>query len=203
MGYGYVTPTDIDTLERAMARAVSRLKGRRPMRVLEVGTCAGDTSRGMRAYLASLEVVDLDFWGVDSQRDMPSGPPFAGAHMVIGESVEVYHQVPGEFDFIFIDGCHCINHVMLDFLHYGDKLAELGVLAFHDASPLAQRKCDYQGHGPRLETDFGTACREALRKLGLAHTLRADWRLVEEAWDATADWGGVAVFERTMPRVAP
>lgn len=217
MGYGLLTPTDVEQLEQALREAWKRARTRlahafygegdtaERFRVLEIGVCHGDTSRGIRDYLESFggfydedekeHPFPLDFWCVDNQRDRPIEPPFPGAHLVLGPSEEVYPQVPGVFDFVLVDGCHCANHVALDFLHYGDKVRPGGFLMFHDMSPRAQGKLDWQGHGPKEHPDFGTASREAARLLGLLDNRRTDWRKAWEVWD-DQDWGGVLVVER-------
>lgn len=224
MPYGLITEIDAKQLEQALYEAVRRFEARGPLldedeedprrfRVLEIGVCHGDTSRGIKAFLDGLGWCDrqgndrpfpLDFWCIDNQRDKPIEAPFPGANLVLGPSEEVYPQIPrGEgFDFVFVDGCHCLNHVALDFLHYGDMVRPGGFLMFHDMAPQTQNKRDYQGHGPRLEDgraahpDFGTASREAARLLGLLDNRRTDWRKAWECHDEALNWGGVLVVER-------
>lgn len=165
------------------------------LNVLEVGVCHGDTSRAIRDYMVG-RGAQWTFWGIDNNRDLPVQVPFPGANLIIGESDQVYKQVPDQLHFVFIDGCHDINHVMLDFLHYGDRVVANGMVAFHDVSPKTQNKLDWQGYGPKGDPDFGTATREALRKLGLLNDDRMDWAFVCERWD-DGDSGGTALVKRT------
>ena len=196
MPYGLITPLDGRKLEESLrvaaALAVTRNEA---FTILEVGICHGETSRGMAQFLRQQQ-IPFTYWGVDNQRDKPVTPPFPEANVLLGPSEELYSQLPAVLHFVFVDGCHCINHVMLDFLHYGDRVPVGGRLVMHDAAPYTQRKLDYQGHGPRDQVDFGTATREAARKLGLLTGLRQDWRLVEQAWEPRWDSGGVLVLER-------
>lgn len=199
--YGIITTADGLALERSLRRVAYVFAGER-LRILEVGVCHGDTARGIKAFLDG-NGVPFDYVGVDNGRDLPVQVPFPGAKLVLGQSEEVYPQIESGLHWIFCDGCHALNAVMLDFLNYGDRLLVGGEIVFHDTSPLAQGKCDYQGQGPRLEDgraahpDFGTASREALRKLGLLDGKRTDWKQVDDTWLPDVDWGGTITCERT------
>ena len=198
--YGIISATDAQAVADALDEVVRRFPNQK-LRVCEIGICHGDTSRGIAQHLAD-QGVEFEYWGVDNDRDGAAGavcakqPPFEGANVVNGESEYVYMKVPGPLQFLFVDGGHDITHVMLDALHYGDKVEKGGLMLFHDVSPRAQNKMDWQGSGPKDHVDFGTATREALRKLGLFPELRSDWRLVAMAIDEALDWGGIAVFEK-------
>jgi len=200
IAYGLLTPTDADALEAALTLAHRNARDRheQTFRVLEVGICHGDTSRGIRAFVGSgaiFEPLPLDFWCIDNGRDRAIEVPFPGATLILGPSEEVYTQVPGAFDFVLIDGCHCVNHVALDALHYGDRVKPGGLMMFHDTSPRAQGKLDWQGHGPKDHPDFGTASLEAVRLVGLLDERRRDWRVFSRTHD-DQDWGGTLVVER-------
>lgn len=191
-----MTERDGSALEAAVLRAAPAT---RPMTVLEVGICHGDTARGIQRFCAKNGIL-VAYHGVDSGKDTGSvTPPFEGATVYQGDSAEIYEQVaPGVvFDLVFLDGCHCINHVMLDVLHYGPRLRPGGELVLHDVAARGQRKGDYQGHGPQT-LDFGTATLAALSKLGLYPWCPAStgWALIDYVDDGQ-DWGGVLVYRRT------
>lgn len=198
--FGIITPTDAQSLAEALDYVIEHRRS--PLRVCEIGICHGGTSRGIARYLND-RGIPFEYWGVDNDRDGRSGgavcakaPPFPGANVVQGESEFVYMRVPGDIDFLFVDGGHDIQHVMLDALHYGDKVVKGGVMVFHDIAPRGQNKLDYQGIGPEDHPDFGTATVEALRKLGMHPMRRDDWKLLSWKFDDAADWGGIAVFEK-------
>ena len=193
MPYGLLSNVDIQSLEGSIRLAHETFPAQ-ALTVVEIGICHGDTSRGIRDYLNGLGVA-FSYHGFDSQRDKQISPPFEGASLHLGDSAEIYHEAPEGIHWLMIDGCHCVNHMMLDFLHFGDRVAKGGVAIFHDVSPLSQNKCDYQGHGPNI-ADFGTACREGIRKLGLYDGFRTDWVLIKEDWEPNLNWGGVAVFQK-------
>ena len=193
MGYGIITPTDAQTLERSLQLAFDTFPGK-TLNLLEVGICHGDTARGVAEFCRG-KGITFNYTGVDSQRDRPIVPPFEGARLVLGDSTEVYGQVPYGFHWAFIDGCHCINHFSLDFLHYGDLMVSGGIVAIHDAAPDAQGVQHYQTHGPMID-DFGIGVREGLRKMGLLGKSNQDWTLIEETWDNCSNYGGIAVYRR-------
>jgi len=191
MPYGLLTPTDVQVLEDGLRLAMKTFPG--SIRVVEIGVCYGDTSRGIRTFLET-HGRELDYCGFDNQRDRPIDPPFPGATVHLGDSAETYLLAPSGIHFLLIDGCHCANHVMLDFLNFGDRVVPHGLVFFHDVNPKAQGKMDHQGHGPR-HVDFGTATREALRKLGLFPINSAAWGIVNAKWD-DQDWGGALLLGR-------
>lgn len=196
--YGIMTDTDKINFEEALRMAIWAFP-KEKLKILEIGVCHGDTARGIKQYYAYYH-TPIEYWGVDNNKDLKVEPPFPGANLVIGPSEDVHHKVPNGFHLIFIDGCHCSNHVMLDFLNYGRKTTLNGLVVFHDVSPAAQNKYDYQGHGDKVNHETGTSTRTALYKLGLQTSktpqFRADWNLIFERWDDHSDWGGIGVYQR-------
>jgi hypothetical protein len=160
----------------------------------------------MKGYVES-QGRKIDYSGFDNSRDMGVREPFhdadddlSRAKIYLGDSAETYRYAPKDIHFLLIDGCHCVNHVILDFLHFGDRVAPGGYLAFHDAKPSSQgheKDGQYQGHGPQ-DGDGGIAIREAHRLLGLndGSGFAKRWRKVAEEWDEGCWWGGVALFEK-------
>lgn len=191
MGYGLITEVDARLLERSLEEVLLTFSGQRVV-IVEIGVCHGDTSRGIRDFM-NARTNNWEYRGVDNQRDCPIPPPFEGAMVHLGASEEIYMHLPETVHWVMVDGCHCVNHILLDFLHYGDRLATHGLIYFHDASPYTQRKRDYQGHGPIDHDDFGTATREGFRKLGIPN---ARWALWKEDWMGRHDTGGAAVFRK-------
>ena len=189
--YGIITGTDALVIEHSLDKCINTFKNN--LSLLEIGVCHGDTSRSIRDYLNNAN-VNFKYYGVDSGKECRESP-FPECHMLWGQSEEIYHQCPDDLHWIFIDGCHCNNHVLLDFCNYSCKVVLGGFVVFHDVNPKNQFKLDYQGHGPKHYHEFGTAAVTALKKLGLSQGYRTDWTLVEQQWD-DQDWGGTAVYQR-------
>lgn len=201
MSYGLITQVDARALERSLIRVAARFPGR-PLRIVEVGVCHGDTSRALKAFLDAQGIV-FDYTGVDNSRDLPVAVPFEGARLIDEPSEFAYRHIATGVHWVFADGCHGANAVMLDFLNYGDLLAPGGELIFHDAAPYTQNKLDWQGIGPKDHVDFGTATRTACRRLGLLDGGRLDWSVVEEIWESSWDSGGVIVVVKLRNAVDP
>jgi len=204
--WGILTDTDVELIMESLSMLVERFGREETLKVMEVGVCRGKTSRGIKHELDRLRAV-YEYWAVDSGAGMAGNvlPPFEGCRLVIGNSEESYMEFPDDLHWVFIDGCHCINHVMLDILHYAPKVRDGGLIVLHDTSPLAQacnrHPPDYQKHGPR-HADFGTAILAAFDKLDVEH--RRDMQLVRSAQDEDACWGGVSVFKKVKnPEGAP
>lgn len=198
MGYGLISGVDASVLERSLIFTAGFFPDVPALRILEVGICHGDTSRALKAFLDSQSIA-FEYHGIDSGRDRDVPVPFEGATVHVGDSAELWPGIEGPFHWIFLDGCHCANHVALDFLHYGDKVPLGGSVIFHDAAPKSQGKCDYQGHGPREHHQFGTCVRDTARKLGLlSEHRRPDWFLEADERDESLDSAGVLWVRRIM-----
>ena len=130
-----ITALDSKIIEEYLLKTYTHFQTK--LRLIEIGVCAGSTAKGMRNFLDKNQ-IPFEYYGVDSGRDGKIQVPFEGANLVLGDSIKVYYKVPGKFHFVFVDGCHCINHTMLDFIHYGEKMEIGGYILLHDASPYVQ-----------------------------------------------------------------
>jgi hypothetical protein len=198
--YGLLGPTDPTVIERTLLEVARVFKCDPPFRVLEIGVCEGKTARGIKEFLDSYN-IKFEYWGVDNQRDRSVELPFPGANLVIGDSTTEYHRIPNDkwFRWILIDGCHCVNHAMLDFLHYSPLLSSGGFILFHDTNPDTQGKLDYQGHGPKDNPDMYISTRKAMELLGLSTGYLRGWSLVEDAigkFNPNGVTGGITVFRK-------
>src|SRR5574342_774587 len=133
------------------------------IKFLEIGVYQGQTGLGIKKWCDKRGIA-LEWWGIDSGRDIVPTPPFEGAKIVHGKSEQVYPNIPCDFDAILIDGCHCRNHIILDTLNYAPKVRRGGYLLFHDTSPSAQGK-DYQSDGPD-SPEFYISTLAAFRMIG-------------------------------------
>lgn len=192
MSYGFITTVDAGVMESVLVLFTGK-----PIRVLEVGTYTGGTARGIRDFCAA-QNSDLEYWGVDAS-PFSAPAPFPGAHYIVGKSEEVADQVPDELDVAFIDACHCVNHVILDALHYGRKVKVGGFIIFHDSAPDVQHvQHNDWVHGDEDRPIWKTGVLDAFGLLGWPNDA---WEIFKQDYDPTAllgglRYGGMTAFRR-------
>lgn len=190
--YGWLPEYDCRTMEMALD-AVCTLFPEGDINLCELGVHQGNTSRGMRDYLAS-KGRGIKHTGVDNRRDTQTIEPFEGSKLIIGNSIEVYNQIPDESQhFIFIDANHSYPMTMADFLVYSDKVVKGGMVAFHDTGAQIKPMTDFQGIGDMDDPDMYIACRKAVKKLGLLDNKFEGWSLLLDRWDDNFHTGGMVV----------
>lgn len=186
---GSQNPEDVEILE-----SVLKSYSGKPCRFLEIGVLTGQTARGIKQFCDENKVA-LEYWGIDpvspETHNQPR-EPFPGAHFVQGDSVESFHLVPLDLDIVLCDGCHCINHVMLETIHYGDRTVNGGWLLFHDTNECIQHTMR-DPHGPDISQFYNSVNR--------AHELLKfpfyPWRRRMETTDNhLRKWGGMSAFRK-------
>ena len=197
MQYGLMPPKDYETMD-AILGLVCNLFPDVVLHILEIGVHGGNGSRGIRDFIHSMD-RELYHTGVDNQRDFKMPPPFRECNFIIGNSIEVYNQVPDNSQhFILIDGCHNYPMTMADFLVYSDKVCRHGIIAFHDTSPNIKPFQDFQGMGRKNDPDMYISCRKALNKLGLLEDKYDGWKLIMDEYDPSAPTGGIVAVQKRM-----
>lgn len=120
-----------------LASLATRVRALEPKVIVEIGCDAGGT-----LWLWRNLCPEADTIGIDLPNGMfASGHPLdaGGAEVIIGDS----HTEPTmsrllwqlnhkPIDFLFIDGDHTFEGVMLDFIQYGPLVRKGGLIAFHD-----------------------------------------------------------------------
>lgn len=198
-GYGHVHHDDIRTLQDSLLDVAARFS--RPLKILEIGIWNGGTSRELRSFLIANQIVDIEHWTVDKRalEGATLHPPYPECHSVWGDSLDVAGQVPDGFHWIFVDGCHCLFHVLGDFALYAPKLAIGGLMLFHDVNPQTDHHYNiYQHHGDPSRRESLMCVRIGLDRLGLLPPVRrSDWELAftQEKWGNTW-WGGIMAFRK-------
>ena len=196
--YGLVSFEEAAGLERSLARVAERFKVE-TLRILEIGVHDGRTSRGIRDYLSSLNITNVENWAIDIGL-WAKEKPYPEMRMIWGDSAETFHLVPLNLHWVFVDGCHCINHAMADVAHFGRRLMQGGEMVVHDTFDKLPLFRDYQEHGPRDRPEFhilGT--RMALTELGLLPCIRQDYKLVEEvAYPDYDGRNGIITYEKLI-----
>lgn len=186
MMFGAITSEDAQLLESIILESSS--KG--SLKFLEIGVHEGNTARGVME-LCREKGIELTYWGVDACYETP---PFPGASHVFGKSEEVFEQVPDKFDVVFVDGCHCLNHVLLDAIHYFPKVRIGGFILFHDTSPQVQGvQKNHWVHGREDCLIYRTAVVAALFKLDWSDDR---WQLKGVSCDPNSDIGGIMAFRK-------
>lgn len=184
--FGSILEEDAQVIEATL----EHLSGQKRVRWLEVGMFAGGTGRGVRDFLAR-KGIELEWWGIDAGYITEPISPFPGANIIKGRSEEVYPLVTGLFDGIFIDGCHCRNHIILDTMNYGPKVRVGGFLLFHDCGKDSQGK-DKQPCGPDLP-EFYIQTLEGMKMMGFP---TPSWELFKEMERPGCPLGGTKSFRR-------
>lgn len=184
--FGSILEEDAQVIEATLAA----LSDQPLVRWLEIGMFQGGTARGVRDFLHSRNVA-VEYWGIDAGYMIEPSVPFPGARIIKGRSEEVYPDIPGGFDGIFIDGCHCRNHIVLDTLNYGPKVRVGGFLLFHDCGKSSQG-IDKQPCGP-LRLEF---CVSTLAGLDLMKFPTPEWELFMEKEREGCPLGGTRSYRK-------
>jgi len=187
--YGGLTAIDASIVEQSLLLAC-KADSDKEIIVVEIGTFNGKTAKGLKACLESVGRV-IQYWGVDNGTLSTMEPPFDGARMIRGDSAEVFHLVPDNIHFLFIDGCHCGNHVILDTIHYGDRVRRGGVMAFHDTGADCQHT-EKDPHGPHIPW-FHNSVNAAHQKMGFP---TSKWKKAFEGFDTERRVGGTTAYQK-------
>lgn len=193
--YGLMPVADYGTLDKTL-ELVCKDFDDELIYTTELGVRDGRTSRGIRDFFLEKKRGHVHT-GIDNQNDMIIKPPFPESDLIIGNSTDVYNQLPDNSQhFIFIDANHSYALTMSDFLVYSDKVKIGGYLAFHDTGKQIKPYTDYQRVGSNLDPDSYISCRKAIKKLGLLDNKFEGWELVFDEADETQFTGGITVVKR-------
>lgn len=194
--YGLMTKDDILRLETSLTEVSERFKDQPLLKVLEIGVHQGNTARGIHEFLRERNVAH-EYWCQDSGKECP-GLPFPEAKMAWGDSSYAHLNVPGGFHWVLIDGCHCLNHVIIDFVIYGEKVVPGGLVLLHDTAPSIAPFTHFQ-HGPQDRPESYVVVRQGLAMMGLLpKSKHADWELVGDYHDPLHNWGGLCVYRKLL-----
>ena len=164
--YGAILQEDVEVLESCLTLIASKCHAEeRFPRILEIGMHDGGTARGIENFFKAQGFPTITYWGIDPDqgKTRPRYVPTNGRE-IIGLSSEVFSEIPFGMDLVWVDGCHCMNCVILDVIHYAPKVRRGGFMCFHDINPVGQGQ-EHQYHGPVIP-EFGLATDMALNAIG-------------------------------------
>ena len=200
--YGAILQEDVDVLEACLSIIASACKAQgRFAKICEIGMHDGNTARGIENFLKA-QGVSMTYWGIDPlTEEVNKRPRYRPANCleIIGDSAEVFNQVPDQLDLVWVDGCHCRNHVILDTVNYESKVRPGGFICYHDINPFGQGLLnEHQYHGPNIP-EFALAVTEALRLIRFPW---APWQFFDQKYptpEESQDCGTLAFRKDLCP----
>jgi hypothetical protein len=192
--FSFIQPSEAD-LFRRICEDLKREFGQ--VVFLEIGTFGGRSTNGIAEHCRSIG-VPLYAAGVDCMESYKPDPlPTPDYDFYFGDSMDQWRHIKRrDFNWLFVDACHCVNHAMCDFLNYSPFLVKGGICVFHDTA-LPEGKYDQepwpQDHGFAGKPPSQLGVREGLKKLGLLQGYRKDWEFVEEIPSSTGMMGMVVL----------
>lgn len=192
--YGMMREVEYDFLDQITLKLQAEFG---KIKFLEVGVCGAGTTRGM--YRRAMEIgCPIEAAGVDLEMYRPNPTPSNDYKFHAGDSMDAWRNITGEYNLLLVDGCHCVNHSMADFLNYSPFVVVGGYVLFHDTAIPTKLGKDKQEAWPQDHSYAGQppsslGVREGLGKLGLLQGYRADWKLIRELPSETGLMGMVLV----------
>ncbi len=177
--YGFIRAVEADLLDDLLDTLKAKFG---EIAFLEVGVMGAGTVRGVYRRAKAIG-CPVRASGVDFEHYRPNPTPHENYDFHAGDSMDAWRGIKSRYNFLFVDGCHCVIHSMCDFLNYSPLVVVGGYCLWHDtALPTGQHE---QGTWPQDHSYAGKppsvlGVREGLTKLGLLQGHRTDWKLVKE-----------------------
>lgn len=167
------------------------------IQLLEVGTAHGHF---LRTWVDLIEQQKRDVigYGVDSKLHGYCPCQFnEKMTFVEGKSTDqnvIDSFTDEQFNFAFIDGCHCSKHAELDARNYWRKVKVGGFLGFHDSSPRFQGGSE-QPRTPECAEDTHIGVVKGIEASGIKDN-GFEFFLEEYHTDEKHYYGGVTIYKR-------
>lgn len=175
--YGWMTNKESKALEALIDR-IHKEFGK--LGFLEIGVFGGSTLSGIIEHAEAIN-CPCQCAGVDLPQGRPCVEKYPNYTFYEGDSMDTWSRVTGEFNLLFVDGCHCVNHAMCDFLNYSPFVVVGGYCLFHDTAPTEEGKNQQstfpQDHSYAGKPPSVLGVRGGLKKMGLLGGHRDDWKL--------------------------
>lgn len=159
--------------------------------MLEVGVANGGTTIGVYEFCQRVGRTFL-WTGLDMECGRPAFNLGKWGRFICGDfhTPEVYKQIEGNCNLLFIDGCHCQQCCALDFTLYAPKVEPGGIILFHDTCDHP----DWQDHHTQCKPDRFIGTRAALKELGLCPLIRPGYQFIGEQNEGRTQ--GMMAFQR-------
>lgn len=189
--------------QRVLLSLLERFRHKERVAVCELGVDKGHTGNRIVQFLLHIGVASVNYFGIDDlslaryEPAVDHAPQLEYDCMKFVEGDRRALAALGEFDFVFIDACHCAECVYEDSIAASLAVSTGGLMVFHDTSlmvqyPNCQRPNAWQHYVSGVP----------LRPLGVVEGIsaarsswRGNWVLVEQSGDRL-DWGGIRAYQR-------
>jgi len=198
--YGFMREVEADLLDRLIVKIKEEFG---EVNFLEIGVFGGGTVSGIVRKCQEIG-CGVNTAGVDFPSWKPDPIPQPGYAFYPTDSMDAFRDIRKDplysCNLLFVDGCHCVNHAMADFLNYSPFVVREGYCLFHDtALPTDEHDQETwpQDHSYAGKPASVLGVREGLKKLGLLQGYRKDWTLVEEL-ESDTGLMGMMLFRKTL-----
>jgi hypothetical protein len=164
--YGFLRAEEADLIDRLLVTIKEQFNS---VSFLEIGVFGGGTVSGIVRRCKEIG-CPVTAAGVDFLPWKPSPAPLPDYDFHDSDSMDAFRGMTGPYNFLFVDGCHCVNHAMCDFLNYSPLVVLNGYCLFHDTA--LPKDGVTQGDWPQDHSYAGKppsvlGVRDGLKKLGL------------------------------------
>lgn len=189
-GFGVLSLEDVPFLKQTLRRVAEEFG---EIRMIELGVANGGTTIGIYNWCHE-RVVKFEWQGCDILAGKPDFDlgDWGRFHCGNFHTPEIVNAVFGKANLLFIDGCHCYNCVVEDFMLYSPKVAKNGFVLFHDT-------CAYDGwqnHHTQCKPDRMIETRRALNDLSLWPLKRDDYKFIAEQNEGKTQ--GMMLFQKLV-----
>lgn len=190
-GYGAILMEDAGVLEACLEKLCSPGA---VVRICEIGAHDGGTALGIKRFVEA-HGATLEYWGIEPDKDRVWFA-WPGANLINEDSATAWTKIPDNLDLVWVDGCHCFNHVVLDTLHFSPKVRNFGFLCFHDINPQIQGVGEKQPCGPADVPEFNVFVNGALQAIRFPW---GAWEIFRESYPLDV-WGcGTRAYRKGRP----
>ena len=167
--------------------------------IVEVGTAHGASIRNMYNFM-QVYAPDkkVEYCAVDSK--LHNYEPYfisnvSSINFINGMSTDpdIISQVPNQIHFLFVDACHCKEHVYQDLKNYTPKLVQNGCVALHDCLPQFQGGTE-QPSTPQCDPDDTHI--GVLKGIDRFEMKKRGYNLIFEDFPTDKNYGGTRIYSK-------
>jgi len=196
--YGFMREIEADLVDQLLAQIKVQFG---EIRMIEIGVFGAGTTRGVYRWGKEND-CPVFATGIDFEQYRPNPTPDPNYDFHASDSMDAFREIKGNYNFLFVDGCHCVVHASQDFLNYSPFVVDGGYILLHDTALPTDLRKDKQEEWPQDHSYAGKSnsvlgVREALKKLGLLDNRRSDFKLIEEIPSSTGLMG-MMLYQRIL-----